>query len=200
LAEASLPFSQSCENNKAAIAEHLVALFSDRRSVLEIASGTGQHAVYFAGALPGLIWQPTEIPGNLAVLQPRCKAHSGNNLLQPLALDVCARPWPVEIPDAVFTANSLHIMPFAAVQELFEELGRRARTGTILAVYGPFNYKGQYTSESNARFDLWLAQQHPESAIRDFEAVDLLALDAGFELQEDHAMPANNRLLVWHKG
>jgi len=195
----SLPYSQSCENNKAVIGAQLKGLFADRRVVLEIASGTGQHAVFFADAMPWLNWQPTEIPGYLAVLQPRCKAYSGSNLSRPLALDVCERPWSVEIPDAIFTANSLHIMPLAAVRKLFEELGQRACPGTILAVYGPFNYKGQYTSESNARFDLWLGEQHSHSAIRDFEDINQIALNASFELLADHSMPANNRLLVWRR-
>lgn len=195
----ALPFSQSCENNKAFIAEHLLTLFAGQREVLEIASGTGQHATFFAGLLPRVSWQPTEIPANMASLAPRYEAYPGANLLPPVALDVCSRPWAVDIPDAIFTANSLHIMPFSAVQQLFLELGQRASVGTLLAVYGPFNYGGQYTSESNARFDIWLAAQHPESAIRDFEQVDELAREAGFVLQNDHSMPANNRLLVWRR-
>lgn len=199
MGDTALPFSQSCENNKAHIARHIQNLFADRQQVLEIASGTGQHATYFADLLPGLSWQPTEIPANFAILAPRCGLYTGDNLLQPQSLDVCARPWAVEIPDAIFTANSLHIMPFAAVEALFGELGQRAQPDSILMVYGPFNYGGQYTSDSNARFDRWLFQQHPESAIRDFEVVDQLALTAGFGLMADHAMPANNRLLVWRK-
>jgi hypothetical protein len=194
---AVLPFSQSCENNKAFIAEHLLTLFAGRSAVLEIASGTGQHATFFSGLLPTVRWQPTEIPASMANLTPRCEACPGANLLPPRSLDVCSRPWAVDIPDAIFTANSLHIMPFAAVQELFLELGQRASVGTLLAVYGPFNYNGQYTSESNASFDIWLAAQHPESAIRDFEQVDELAKEAGFVLHEDRSMPANNRLVVW---
>lgn len=192
-----LPFSQSCENNKAFIAEYLLTLFAGQREVLEIASGTGQHATFFAGLLPTVRWQPTEIPANMDSLMPRYEAYSGANMLPPRSLDVCSRPWKVDVPDAIFTANSLHIMPFSAVQELFLELGERASLGTLLVVYGPFNYNGQYTSESNARFDVWLAAQHPESAIRDFEKVNELANEAGFLLREDHSMPANNRLLVW---
>ena len=167
--------------------------------MLEIASGTGQHATFFAGLLPGLSWQPTELADNLSVLVPRCESYRGGNLLKPQALDVCDQPWLLEVPGAVFTANSLHIMPFSAVEELFGELGRRASPNTLLVVYGPFNYCGKYTSDSNARFDRWLFQQHPDSAIRDFEKVDNLAMAAGFELQADHTMPANNRLLVWRK-
>lgn len=192
-----LPFSQACENNKSAILEVLEQAFSDRRQVLEVASGTGQHACHFAANMPWLRWQPTELYCHLAVLSPRCASYTGDNLLAELALDVCDQPWPVAIPDAVFTANSLHIMAWSAVQSLFTALGRKAGADVVLAVYGPFNYGGRYTSPSNASFDQWLAQQHPDSAIRDFEQVNQLASAAGFELEADHAMPANNRLLVW---
>jgi hypothetical protein len=196
----NLPFSQSCENNKLFILEVLHGAFADRREVLEIASGTGQHACHFAAGMPWLQWQPTELQENLPVLQPRCAAYPGDNLLPPLALDVREGRWPVAVPDALFSANSLHIMAFTAVEKLFDALGAKAPRNAVLAVYGPFNYKGSYTSPSNARFDQWLARQHPASGIRDFEAVDRLAGAAGFSLQADHEMPANNRLLVWRKG
>lgn len=195
----SLPFSQACENNKGPILEHLQRLFADCRKVLELGAGTGQHATWFAAHLPHLEWQPTEIAANLPILAPRCAAYSGGNLLPPLALDVCRHPWPAAVPDAVFSANCFHIMPFSAVEQCFAELGRRARPGTVLCIYGPFNYGGRYTSDSNARFDQWLAARDPDSGIRDFEAVDALATAAGFELREDNAMPANNRLLAWQR-
>ncbi len=194
-----LPFSQSCENNKAFILEVLVETFADRRRVLEIGSGTGQHACHFAAHLPWLAWQPTELPQNLPLLAPRCRAFEGENLLPPAALDVCERPWPLPVPDAVFTANTLHIMPFAAVEQLFAALGEYGGDDLVVAIYGPFNYGGRYTSDSNARFDQWLARQHPLSAIRDFEAVDRLAQRAHLRLAADNAMPANNRLLVWRR-
>lgn len=194
-----LPFSQACENNKTAILEKLSLIFSDRKTVLEFGSGTGQHASWFAQYMPWLEWQPTDIADNLATLVPRCAAYPGSNLLPAKPLDVTQNPWPVAVPSAVYTANSLHIMPFSAVQALFDVLGEMAEKDTVLVVYGPFNYGGQYTSDSNARFDQWLYQQHPLSAIRDFERVDGLANSAGFTLQEDHAMPANNRLLVWRR-
>jgi hypothetical protein len=195
-----LPFSQACENNKGPILEVLSRVFAGRRRVLEIGSGTGQHATWFARHLPHLAWQPTDIPANLPLLRPRCAAYAGDNLLPPRALDVSSRPWdaPVE-EDAIFTANSLHIMPLESVADLFAELGGRSRAGTVLAIYGPFNYRGQYTSDSNARFDQWLAQHSPHSAIRHFEEVDALARTAGYQLQEDNTMPANNRLLVLTK-
>jgi hypothetical protein len=195
----SLPFSRSCENNKAFILEVLLGAFADRCEVLEIASGTGQHACHFAANMPWLRWQPTELPGGLPLLEPRCRAYPGTNLLPPIALDVRERAWPRAIPDALFTANSLHIMAFAAVEQFFVALGEQAGPDVVLAIYGPFNYGGNYTSPSNAQFDQWLAKQHPDSAIRDFEAVDRLAAGAGFALQDDHEMPANNRLLVWRK-
>lgn len=194
-----LPFSQSCENNKAPILQVLQQVMADRRVVLELASGTGQHACHFAGAMPWLQWQPTDLGHNLSVLQPRCDAYAGDNLLKPLALDVRDDPWPVSIPDAIFTANSLHIMPFDAVRSLFRALGDHRGDNLLLAIYGPFNYHGQYTSPSNAQFDQWLAQQHPLSAIRDFERVEELAAGARFVLQDDLEMPANNRLLLWRR-
>jgi len=196
----ALPFSQACENNKQPILDVLSRVFADRTGVLEIASGTGQHATWFAQHLEQLCWQPTETPANLATLLPRCERYAGGNLLAPVALDVSARPWPLAaIPHAVFSANSLHIMPWGSVEDLFAELGARAPVDCVLAVYGPFNYDGTYTSVSNARFDQWLAAQSPHSAIRDFEKVDALAQAAGFALREDNAMPANNRTLVWRK-
>jgi SAM-dependent methyltransferase len=194
---AALPYSQACENNKGPILSRLREHFADRRRVLEIGSGTGQHACHFAANLPWLQWQPTELPENLPLLHPRCATSGLHNLLPERALDVCSDPWPVAIPDAVFSANCLHIMPFHAVERLFAALGNRAGDDVVLAIYGPFNYGGRYTSDSNARFDQWLAQRDPCSAIRDFEAVDRLAAAAGFRLLDDHAMPANNRLLVW---
>ncbi len=192
-----LPFSQSCENNKDYILERLREEFADRRQVLEIASGTGQHACHFAGGMPWLDWQPTELAQNLPLLAPRCAGYPGGNLLPERALDVRDKPWPVMVPDAVFSANSLHIMAFTAVVKLFDGLARQAGDDVVLALYGPFNYGGRYTSESNARFDQWLAVQNPDSAIRNFEDINRLAGAAGFVLREDHAMPANNRLLVW---
>lgn len=195
----SLPYSQACENNKPYILKILREAFADRRRVLEIGSGTGQHACHFADNLPQLRWQPTELPENLPVLHPRCALYEGDNLLPEIAFDVRETDWPVRGFDAVFTANTLHIMSLSSVHRFFNGLAQASTGDVVLAVYGPFNYGGAYTSDSNARFDQWLAQQHPDSAIRDFEAVDELARKAGFTLEADNAMPANNRLLVWRK-
>jgi hypothetical protein len=195
----TLPFSQACENNKAPILTVLRDAFAGVRRVLEIGAGTGQHAVHFASHMPWLQWWPTEHPESLPVLLPRCRASDVPNLLAPTALDVCEQPWPVAVPDGVFTANTLHIMPWTATEALFRALAA-AQAGTVLAIYGPFSYGGRHTAESNARFDAWLAERSPDSAIRDAEAVDALAAAAGFAALADHPMPANNRLLLWRRG
>lgn len=195
-----LPFSPACENNKGPILSHLRQEFADDvRGVLEIGSGTGQHALWFAGHLPWLTWQPTEIPQSLATLAPRCAASALDNLLAPQSLDVCDEPWPLPVHDAVFTANTLHIMPMSAVEAFFQGLHRHAPGGCRLVVYGPFNYNGKPTSPSNAQFDASLRARSPHSGIRDVEAVDRLAEAAGFRQQADHAMPANNRLIIWRR-
>lgn len=192
------PFSQACENNKDPILAALRPALADVGSVLEIGSGTGQHACYFASQMPHLQWQPSDVAENLPGIRSWIDEYAGDNLLPPVKLDVCQPLWPA-VPEAVFTANTLHIMGFPAVETLFARLGELAPVGNVLCIYGPFNYGGNYTSESNARFDQWLAMQHPDSAIRDFEAVDELARAAAYQLQTDNAMPANNRLLHWVK-
>jgi hypothetical protein len=193
------PFSQACENNKAPILAVLREALATVDSVLEIGSGTGQHARYFAEHLPHLCWQPSDLAENLAGIELWRSGYAGGNLRAPVYLDVRSPEWDVAIPRAVFTANSLHIMPWDAVRSFFDTLGRGAPVSHRLCVYGPFNYDGCYTSESNANFDKWLAATHPGGGIRDFEQVDALAVAAGYRLLNDHSMPANNRLLVWKK-
>ena len=195
----SLPFSPACENNKGPILQHLRNAFADCQGVLEIGSGTGQHAVWFAGHLPWLTWQPTEIPQSLATLRPRCAASGLDNLLPPAAMDVCDEAWGLPVADGVFTANTLHIMSMDAVRALFQGLAVHAPPGTRLVVYGPFNYAGRHTSDSNAQFDQHLRARSPHMGIRDIEDIDGLAVTAGFTQRADHAMPANNRLIVWRR-
>lgn len=198
-----LPFSQAAENNRTAILAELQRRLADARSVLEIGAGTGQHAVYFAAALPGLRWQPTEHPAALATLKPRCAAaRLANflpNLAEPQALDMQRGPWPAPWPDAIYTANTLHIVAKHMVESLFKGCGKHASEGSQLLVYGPFNYAGRFTSPSNAQFEEWLKARDAASGIRDQEWVNALAADAGYVLEEDLAMPANNRLLCWRK-
>lgn len=197
------PLSEACERNKGPILEVLRRCLADSRRVLEIGSGTGQHAAHFSSHLPHLTWQPTDRGEYLPILR-RQLLQRPSNLLEPMELDVRAHPWPVEGIDAVFTANTLHIMDWAAVQALFRGIGTvlggasAAARPAVLCVYGPFRYGGRYTSASNGAFDRFLQERDPLSGIRDFEAVDALARSAGLNLQADHALPANNQLLVWH--
>jgi len=191
------PFSESCVQNRDPILAILRTLFADRRHVLEIGSGTGQHAVYFGAALPHLIWQTADVPQHHPGIQAWLEEAALINVLPPLALDVNDTAWCSGHYDAVFSANTLHIMGWPEVERFFAGVGAVLEAGGILAVYGPFNYGGRYTSESNARFDAWLKARDPASGVRDFEAVDALARSQGLLLQQDIAMPANNRTLVW---
>lgn len=194
------PDAPSVHRNREPILEVLREYFADRHQVLEIGSGTGQHAVHFAAALPHLHWQPTERASELDGVRAWRNESGLANLREPLELDVLAA-WPA-MPrhDAVFTSNTLHIMGWAGVQALFAALPGVTTDDARLVVYGAFNYHGGYTSPSNADFDAWLKRRDPASGLRDFEAVDALAREAGFVLQEDRAMPANNRCLIWQRG
>jgi SAM-dependent methyltransferase len=196
----SLPFSEACERNKGPILDVLRRWLGQQTGVvLEIGSGTGQHAVHFARNLPRLSWQPTERLESLASLTARIEVDGSCNLLAPLELDVEQSAWPYDADsvDAVYTANTLHIVAWPQVQALFRGVGRVLRDEGLLIVYGPFRYGGQFTSHSNAVFDEALRSRDPLSGIRDFEAVDALAAAQGLRLVEDCAMPANNQVLVW---
>jgi SAM-dependent methyltransferase len=195
----SLPFSEACDRNKDPILAVLREVFADRSKVLEIGSGTGQHAVHFAAGLSHLTWQPTELPANLFAIQVRRDEARLANLLAPLALDVNQLQWPDIDADAVFTANTLHIVSWSEVVAIFERVGGLLPPGGVLAVYGPFRYDNSHTSESNAQFDLMLRSRDPSSGIRDFEALNQLATEHKLMWLGDWAMPANNRTLVWQK-
>jgi SAM-dependent methyltransferase len=192
------PFSEACERNKAPILELLRPLYGERRHVLELGSGTGQHAVFFAGALPHLRWQCSELAPSLPGLRLRLDEAALPNLPPPLALDA-ADALPAGDYDAVFTANTLHIMTWPQVQRLFAGLGRWLSAGALFTAYGPFNYGGRFTSDSNARFDAALRIADPLRGIRDFEAVDALARAAGLVLLADQTMPAHNRCITWKR-
>jgi len=196
---AQKPFSQACENNKQPILDILLRVFSDRKQVLEVGSGTGQHAVHFAPQLPHLIWQTADLEHNHSGINAWIDDHPAENLRTPLILDADHPPWSIDSVDAVFTANTCHIMAWSSVVNLFSGLDSVMERDSVLAIYGPFNYNGKFTSESNARFEQWLKQQAPHQGIRDFEAISKLAEKIGLSLVEDNEMPANNRLLVWQR-
>jgi len=191
--------SEACERNKEPILAVLRTELAGCERVLEIGSGSGQHAVHFATHLPQLAWQPSEVPAHLAPLAEQLRRAHLPNLRAPLALDVRERPWRVPAADAVFSANTLHIMAWAAVQEFFAGVGALLDAPGVLCVYGPFRFGGQYTSGSNAAFDAYLRERDPLSGIRDFEALDALARAQRLAFSADHPMPANNRTLVWRR-
>jgi hypothetical protein len=192
------PSAPSCERNREPILEVLRERFADRRDVLEIGSGTGQHAVHFAQALPTLRWQCSDRAENLPGIRLWLDEARLPNTPPPIELDV-GGAWPTHRYDAVFSANTLHIMAWSEVEQWFDHLGRSTIDDAIVAIYGPFNYGGRYTSDSNAEFDVWLQARGAHMRIRDAEAVDALAEVAGFDLVDDIAMPANNRLRVWQR-
>lgn len=194
----SKPFAPACERNQDPILAVLRQYFLDRRRVLEIGSGTGQHAVHFAPAFPDATWQTSDLRENLSGIRMWLAEAALPNLPAPLELDVTSK-WPDATFDAIFSANSLHIMPWSAVERCFAGVGGVLEPDGVIAVYGPFNYDGTYTSDSNRDFDGWLQQRSSSSGIRDFEAVDQLAQGIGCKLEQDHPMPANNRLLVWRR-
>ena len=191
------PFSASAGRNRAPILEVLSAVFADRRHVLEIGSGTGQHAVHFAAALPQVVWQCADRAPSLPGIRAWLDEAGLPNTPEPLTFDVNDLRWPAGPFDAVYSANTLHIMSWAEVERLFARLPEIVADDAKLAIYGPFNYGGRFTSDSNAAFDARLRAEAPHMGIRDFEAVDALVRAAGFTLLEDRAMPANNRCLVW---
>ena len=194
------PWSAASERNREPILAVLREHFADRRRVLEIGGGTGQQAVHFAAALPRLLWQSSDRAENLGGIRLWLDEAGLPNTPAPLELDVNQRDWPAQRFDAVYSANTLHIMSWAEVQTLFARLSEILEADAKLAIYGPFNYGGRFTSDSNAAFDASLRAAVPHRGIRDFEAVDALAQGIGFTLAEDRAMPANNRCLVWARG
>lgn len=196
------PFAPSAERNSLSILEVLKSHFVQAKRVLEIGSGTGQHAVKFAAVLSTTEWQTSDVEAALPGIRRWLDEAKLPNLPSPLSLDVNG-PWltPSRATryDAVFTANTLHIISWPEVQKFFAGVNEVVTDDGLLAIYGPFSYHGTFTSESNRAFDRSLKEQSSNRGIRDFEAIDSLAASIGFQLIADHSMPANNRLLVWQR-
>lgn len=192
-------YSEACDQNRGPILDILAEEFAASRRVLEIGSGTGQHAVYFGARLAHLLWQTSDLEQNHASIRAWIMEAGTVNVRQPLQLDVTCDDWPAARYDAVFSANTAHIMSWPAVSAMFAGIGRLLEPPGRFCLYGPFNYADHYTSESNERFDHWLRERDPDSGLRNFEALDELARNSGLTLRADHEMPVNNRLLVWEK-
>jgi cyclopropane fatty-acyl-phospholipid synthase-like methyltransferase len=190
------PFAESCEENKRPILAVLERLFAGVERVLEIGSGTGQHAVWFAQAMPHLFWQTSDREENHPGIRAWLEEADLPNTGLPLDLDVTG-VWPGQRFDGVFSANTAHIMSWTQVERLFQGVGRVLEPGGCFALYGPFNFDGRYTSDSNRRFDQWLKSRDPLSGIRNFEDLNQLAVEQGLSFRENIEMPVNNRILVW---
>lgn len=193
------PYSEACVRNREPILAVLAGVFAAPGAVLEIGSGTGQHAAYFAQRLPHLVWQPTDIALHLPGIRAWRDADGSANLLEPIALDVTDEVWPITRADYVFSANTAHILSWPEVDAMFHGVGRLLPDGHCFCLYGPFNYGGDYTSASNAEFDRHLKARDPAMGIRDLAALTVLAAAAGMAQIDDVAMPANNRTQVWRK-
>lgn len=191
--------ADAAERNKQPILQIIAPVLSQTRRVLEIGSGTGTHALLFSSRLPHLLWQPTDTGEYFSALRERLGREGGTNLLPAVELDVRNHPWPVQQADAIYSANTLHIMSWSSVHDFFEGVGTALGERGLLCVYGAFRYGDRYTSDSNAKFDQFLKNRDPDSGLRDAHEVDRLAREQGLELTADHPMPANNQLRIWQR-
>jgi cyclopropane fatty-acyl-phospholipid synthase-like methyltransferase len=194
-----MQFSLACERNRDPILEQLKPRLSLANKLLEIGSGTGQHAVYFSQHLPQISWQTSDRLENHASIRAWMEHEGASNVLMPIELDVALSEWPTQKFDAIFTANTCHIMSWTDVEKMFEGVSQALASAGRFFIYGPFNYDGQFSSSSNQAFDASLKLTAPHRGIRDLADMQQLALANLLELSEDIAMPANNRLLMFIK-
>ena len=190
----------AAERNKGPILEVLSRVLPARGVVLEIASGTGQHVVHFAKALPDLTWQPSDPDPELRKsIALRVREQPLANVKPPLDLDVTRLPWPLRAADAIVCINMIHVAPWSATRALLEGTKALLPTRGVLFLYGPYRRFGGHTSRSNERFDSDLRGQDPEWGLRDLEAVSEAAASSGFLLAEIVEMPANNFSLIFKR-
>lgn len=196
-----LPFSEACERNKEPILEVLENHLPNRGLVLEIGSGTGQHAVYFAGKLKTVKWLPSDVAENLPGLAARIEAEGSDNIQAPIELDVNSdiSSWPERVVSAVFSANTAHIMDWKSVRAMFAKVGEKLKERGVFCLYGPFNEEGKYTSDSNRAFDLQLKSQDPDMGLRDVQTLETLAAKSNMQMIDQVRMPSNNQTLVFRR-
>ncbi len=194
------PCSPSSERNQGAILAQLKEhLRPSDQYILEVGSGTGQHAVFFGQHLPDVIWQTSDVEDNHAGINMWLREYDLAHVLSPLVYQIGASQWPNCEADVVFSANTLHIISMRLVKHLIQDLGAHLNPGSRVFFYGPFKYQGQFTSESNAEFEQWLKDIDPARGIRDFEVIESLMKQQQFTLYQDIPMPANNQLLIFEK-
>ena len=195
----TIAFSGASERNQKPILDQLRIVFPQQGTILEIGSGTGQHAVFFTRNMPGLLWQPSDRLENLAGLQARFSTEGNEHLLPLLQLDVLTDPWPGSFYEGAFSANTAHIMCWEAVVAMFTGVAAHLLPGARFCLYGPFNIENCFTSESNAQFDAGLRAKDSQMGIRDMAAIESLANLHQMQLEHKLAMPANNFILVFKK-
>ncbi len=191
------PFAAAAERNAWPIFGVLSRELPEQGSVLEIGTGTAQQAVVFASELPGIHWQPSDVAANLDGISARLQAEQRPNIADPIELDVLRAPPQIGQFDHAYSSNTAHIMSEAAVEAMFQLLGRALRGGGLFCLYGPFRVGGQFTTDSNARFDAMLRGQDPSMGLRDLETLDKLAMAAGMRRLRLYALPSNNLLVIW---
>ena len=191
------PVAESCLRNQQPIGDVLSGVFDNVTTVLELGSGTGQHAVYLAQRFPHLLWQPSDLNECLPGMKLWWQEANLNNLCEPIELDATSNEWPTISYDAVFTSNTVHFVSWRIAKALLTGAAKTLKTGGVLCIYGPFNEDGAYTGEGNKQFDQWLKSRDPESGIKDIETVEALLADFGLALKSRHQMPANNLMLVF---
>ena len=192
-------YSQAAENNKAPIADVMGKHLPPDASVLEIGSGAGQHALHMSHTFPGITWLPSERKAVVPILMANLALYESNNIQPPLVLDLADFTWSGDPVDAVYAANVMHIVSDSLGKRLVQLAADALRSSGLLMLYGPYKYNGQFTTESNAAFDQWLKDRDPASGVRDFEAVIATAQCSGLTLAQDHAMPANNQMLIFER-
>ena len=193
------PFWPACERNKGPILAVLRRVLEGVDDVLEIGSGTGQHAVWFAAALPHLVWRTSDLPEYHAAIDAWIDEAKLDNIERPLDLDVAAGPWPVSRAGAVFSANTTQIMHWPEVVAMFDGVAGLLSEGAPFVLYGPFSRDGRHTGGSNAAFDRSLRAHDPEMGLRDLRDLERIAAAGSMSLEEDIAMPSNNRTLIWRR-
>lgn len=194
------PYAPSCDRNKEPILEVLQAVLpTTSRNLLEIGAGTGQHAVFLAPNFPHLQWLVSDRVEHHDGITMWLETSEAGNIVGPIALEIGCDDWPDQPIDLVFTANTLHIMPWEIGLRLFAELGTNLKSDTRVIFYGPFNREGEFTSEGNRTLDAFIKQANPLSGIRDFEQVIAAMAKEGFTLLNEHAMPSNNLILEFSK-
>lgn len=191
----------SAARNREPIARVLERILPHPIKVLEIASGSGEHAVYFAEQIPWLSWQPTERePDRIASIEAWRQESGLSNVAPAMRLDVLQQPWPVDEAGAIFCSNMIHIAPWEATEGLIRGAAKVLPSGGLLILYGPFREGDRHTAESNRRFDEELKAKDPSWGVRDRFEVEALARGEGLILQELVPMPANNMILVFENG